>query len=148
MESQQPDFKSKGEKKIAYFLDQNSIKYQYEPALILESRMDKPRIWYPDFHLPDFKTYIEYFGMTGDLCYERGIKRKETAYARSGVNVISVYPWMFNENWKGYIMDELKRNVSRQHRNLSNKPYWISSQNQQQWYRSAPGYHRNWNKRY
>ena len=45
-------FKSKGERRIAYFLDSNSIKYKYEPGVLVDSVGQKPRIWYPDFYLP------------------------------------------------------------------------------------------------
>ena len=63
---QPPQFKSDGERKIANFLAENSIKYKYEP---------------------------------------------------SAMDVISIYPWMFKENWRGYIMQELERNMLRCYRN-------------------------------
>ncbi len=48
------NFKSDGERRIAYFLDTNLIKYQYEPGVLVNAAENKPRIWYPDFHLPEF----------------------------------------------------------------------------------------------
>ena len=51
-------FKSEGEKRIAYFLEENSIKYKYEPGVLVTHPKDKPRIWYPDFYLPEFAAYI------------------------------------------------------------------------------------------
>ena len=42
-------FKSGGERKIAYFLDENKIKYQYEKPMMVNSIENKTRIWYPDF---------------------------------------------------------------------------------------------------
>ena len=121
---QQPDFKSEGERRIAYFLDTNSIKYIYEPGVLVNSVQEKPRIWYPDYYLPEFKTYIEYYGLAGKQNYDRGIKAKESAYSKAELDVISVYPWMFKENWQEYIMKELKRNTSRRYKNLITKPYW------------------------
>ena len=50
-------FKSEGERRIAYFLDDNRIRYQYEPGVLVNTAYDKPRIWYPDFHLPEFASY-------------------------------------------------------------------------------------------
>jgi len=117
-------FKSEGERKIAYFLEKNSIKYHYESGVIVNAYKDKLRIWYPDFYLPEFKTYIEYYGLAGNQNYDRGIKVKESAYSKVGLDVVSVYPWMFKENWQKYIMKELKRNTSRRYRNLMSKPYW------------------------
>ena len=93
-----PVLRSEGERRIAYFLESNSIKYHYEPGLLINSD-EKPRIWYPDFYLPEFGAYIEYFGLVGSQNYDRGIKRKETLYFKTGLAVISVYPWTFAGDW-------------------------------------------------
>jgi len=119
-----PIVKSKGERRIADFFDNNSIKYQYEPGVLINSAENKTRIWYLDFYLPEFGVYAEYYGMAGDKNYNQGIKVKETAYSKNGLEVIPVYPWMFSEDWQGYIMRELKRTVKRRYRNLKAKPYW------------------------
>jgi len=42
-----PDFKSEGERRIASFLQNNTIRYQYEPGVLINSVCNKPRIWYP-----------------------------------------------------------------------------------------------------
>ena len=52
-----PIFKSEGERRIAYFLDTNLIKYQYESGLLVNAADEKTRIWYPDFYLPEFGSY-------------------------------------------------------------------------------------------
>ena len=117
-------FKSEGEQKIAYFLENSSIRYQYESAVLINSDKNKPRIWYPDFYLPEFKTYIEYYGLVGNHSYDTGVKAKESAYLKMGLDVIPVYPWMFKENWQKYIMKELKNVTAQRYRKLMNKPYW------------------------
>jgi hypothetical protein len=55
--------------------------------------------------------------------YDKGIKVKESAYLKSGLDVIPVYPWMFSEDWRGYLMRELKRRTIRSYRSLPTKPY-------------------------
>ncbi|MFC1814110.1 hypothetical protein ACFL03_15610 [Thermodesulfobacteriota bacterium] len=119
-----PDFKSEGERRIAHFLDSNAIKYRYEPSILVNSDEHRPRIWYPDFYLPEFGTYIEYYGLAGQKNYDHGIKTKETVYSKMGMEVVPVYPWMFAENWQDYIMKELKRGTIRKYKNLKSKPYW------------------------
>jgi hypothetical protein len=42
-----PCFKSEGERRIANFLDKNSIRYQYERGLLLNPSDGRQRIWYP-----------------------------------------------------------------------------------------------------
>jgi len=136
-----PKFKSEGERRIAGFLDTNSIKYQYEPNILVNLNDHRPRIWYPDFYLPEFGSYIEYYGMAGQKNYDKGIKLKETVYSKMGMEVVPVYPWMFAENWQDYIMKELKRSTTRRHRNLKTKPYW-SEQNTRTYSNAKPTHFR------
>ena len=119
-----PNFKSEGERRIANFLEDTSIRYHYEPGILIHSDDDKPRIWYPDFYLPEFGAYIEYYGLVGRQNYDRGIKRKERVYSKMSLTVIPVYPWTFAENWQGYIMEELERTTVGRYRTLMSKPYW------------------------
>ena len=117
-------FKSKGERKIAGFLNENDIQYKYESGVLIYQTENMPRLWYPDFFLSEFSTYIEYYGMVGDPDYDRGIRVKETAYAQMGLSVIPVYPHMFSEDWQNYIMKDLKRNIECQYKTLMKKPFW------------------------
>lgn len=144
------DFKSEGERKIAYFLDANSFKYRYETGVLVRAGSEKTRIWYPDFYLPEFKTYIEYYGMAGNKCYDTGIKTKDSIYAKTGIDVIAVYPWMFAENWEGYIMRELKRGIYRKYRDLAQKPMWSNSKAASYINGSSPsmGYRKRLNRQY
>jgi hypothetical protein len=135
-------FKSEGERRIAYFLDNNSIKYQYEPGILVNTAEEKPRIWYPDFYLPEFGSYVEYYGLVGQKNYDKGIKTKERIYSKMGLDVIPVYPWMFAENWQDYIMKELKRSNIRKFKNLNAKPYW-SNQKTGTYNNSMPNHFRN-----
>lgn len=123
------NFKSEGERRIAYFLDRNSIQYRYEPGVLINSAYEKPRIWYPDFYLPEFNTYIEYYGLAGRKHYDRGIDRKNTIYTNMGLDVMPIYPWMLSGNWQGYLMRELKRSNVRKYKVLMSKPYWRNRRN-------------------
>jgi hypothetical protein len=119
-----PIFKSEGERRIADFLGSNSIKYHYEPGLLINSISQKPRLWYPDYYLPEFGAYIEYYGLVGRQNYDEGIKRKEIQYSKAGLEVIPVYPWTFDGNWQEYIMNELERITISRYETLKAKPYW------------------------
>ena len=147
---ERPKFKSDGERRIAYFLDYNSIKYQYEPGVLVNSVGNKPRIWYPDFYLSEFGAYIEYYGLAGGKNYDRGIKAKQSVYTKMGMAVISVYPWMFAENWQKYIIKELKRSTLRRYKNLTAKFYRTQHRSITHPYiHSSPRkYHGGFNKRY
>jgi hypothetical protein len=119
-----PSLKSEGERRIADFLEKNSVKYNYEQGVLVNFPYDKPRLWYPDFYLPEFGVYIEYYGLVGRQNYDRGIKIKEAVYSKMGLDVIPVYPWTFADDWGGYLMKELEQVTIKRYRDLMTKPYW------------------------
>ena len=55
--------KSYGEMDIANFLYQNGIKYIYEYPYEVDTRTYAHSQYHPDFYLPDYNIYIEYFGI-------------------------------------------------------------------------------------
>ena len=54
---------SYGEMDIANFLNHNGITYLYEHEYELDTRTDEHTQYHPDFYLPEYKIYIEYFGI-------------------------------------------------------------------------------------
>jgi hypothetical protein len=131
---------SEGEKRIARFLDDVLINYRYEDGVLIYDSKDKPRIWYPDFHLTEYGTYIEYYGLAANPEYGKSIRVKESVYAKNHVDVISMYPWMFAEDWQGHIMTELDRRIKRRYKGLKSKPYW--NRPSHTGYRSGPSFYR------
>jgi len=55
--------KSYGEMDIANFLSQNGISYIYEHPYHIDTRTDEYAQYTPDFYIPDYDIYIEYFGI-------------------------------------------------------------------------------------
>jgi hypothetical protein len=78
---------SDGERLIAEWLAANSIAYRYDERFrIVEGSAIRP-----DFYLPEFDVYIEYWGMdTAD--YKIGMLKKQKLYQQEGKRVISLYP--------------------------------------------------------
>lgn len=77
---------SDGERKIVEFLSKNKITYRYDERMrIIEGYAVRP-----DFYLPEFDLYIEYWGMdTTD--YKIGMLKKLKLYQQEGKKLISVY---------------------------------------------------------
>ena len=84
------EVRSKAEKVIADWLYQHGVRYSYEhPAFDAWGSC----VGVPDFYLPDFGVYVEYWGLVGaDRGYARKMERKKERYLRSGVRVVSLYP--------------------------------------------------------
>ena len=55
--------KSYGEMDIANFLFSNGITYEYEKEYEIDTRTKERFQYYPDFYLPNYGCYIEYFGI-------------------------------------------------------------------------------------
>jgi len=82
--------RSHSEKVIADWLSRNGIRYTYEyPAFDRKGSM----ISRPDFYLPDYDVYVEYWGLAGTSWrYDRRMNWKMAEYHRNGVRYVSLYP--------------------------------------------------------
>ena len=109
--SMRNEYKSKGERTIASFLDSVKIKYNYEPGILIKDR-GYNRIFYPDFGLPRYDVFIEYFGIENDPVYDEGTRYKLKTFKENDIDVISLYPATLKGNYQEYILNELHRNVS------------------------------------
>jgi len=78
---------SDGERAICEILTAESILYRYDERFrILDGYAIRP-----DFYLPEFDVYIEYWGMeTAD--YKIGMLKKQQLYQQQGKRLISLYP--------------------------------------------------------
>ena len=76
---------SRGEKLIADFLEAEHIAYEYDARYMIAG---DTRIR-PDFYLPEFDIYIEYFGMNTPEYRDRMLK-KRILYQRAGKKLVSV----------------------------------------------------------
>jgi hypothetical protein len=88
--------KSGGEKMIADYFYNNNIRYVYEKSAMAAS--SNRWISRPDFYLPDYDVYVEYWGMVNTdqdntrREYIKGMEWKMAKYHENGIKFISVYP--------------------------------------------------------
>jgi len=76
---------SRGEKRIGDWLSRNAIAYEYDERMIVAG---DTRIR-PDFYLPEFDLYIEYWGMDTPE-YIDNMRHKRILYQREGKKLISL----------------------------------------------------------
>ncbi len=84
------------ERVIADYFSRSGIRYVYEqPAM---RRWGFRRISRPDFYLPDYGVYVEYWGLVdlpNNLArsrYERSMRWKMEQYRSNGIRFVSLYP--------------------------------------------------------
>jgi len=94
---------SRGEKLIADFLEQEGIRYVYDERY----RIAGDTMIRPDFYLPEFDLYIEYFGMDTPE-YRDNMLKKRFLYQRAAKKLVSV-SYKDNDN----LIEALRRKLSR-----------------------------------
>ena len=88
--------RSNSERIIADYFTRSSIRYAYEqPAM---TRWGFRRISRPDFYLPDYGVYVEFWGLvnlpnnSARSRYERSMRWKIAQYHKNGIRFVSLYP--------------------------------------------------------
>lgn len=117
--------KSYGEMDIANFLTQNGIQYIYEHPYKVDTRTSESGQYNPDFYLPEYDIYIEYFGinkdgevpsyfkgvngMTATQSYQASMKWKRETHSTNDTILIECYAY---EKFDGVLLDNLKEKLS------------------------------------
>ncbi len=78
---------SEGERQIAEELAALGLVFRYDNRF----RIIKGYAIRPDFYLPEFDLYVEYWGMEGNLDYEIGMMEKKKLYQQAGKKLVSLY---------------------------------------------------------
>lgn len=133
--------KSYGEMDIANFLFRNGVKYVYEKEYEVDTRTENRAQYYPDFYLPDYQIYIEYFGIdrdgkvpayfsaTGDVNaasneYKEGIKWKRKVHKENNTKLVECYAYEKSEgNLVENLSDKLK-NIGVKYAPVSAEEIW------------------------
>lgn len=119
--------KSYGELEIANYLFINSINYEYEREYEYDTMTDEYNQYTPDFYLPEYGIYIEYFGIDekGNVApfiksvhgknpsdeYNESIKWKRSIHKKNNTKLIELYYYEKKDNKLiEKLEEELKRN--------------------------------------
>lgn len=107
------EVKSNAERIIADYLTKNNIRYEYEREVKGRNLMFSKQISHPDFYMPDYDVYIEYWGLVNAddeklrSEYIRNMKWKMAQYYKYKIKFISIYPdnlqnldWIFRKKFK------------------------------------------------
>jgi len=87
------DVKSTRERIIARFFAENGIRYEQETVGERNGRVFGRIFAKPDFYLPDFDIYVEYWGFVhASREYVKKMRRKMRVYNRHDIRFISLFP--------------------------------------------------------
>ena len=92
-------YDSKGEVKIAAYFKRKNVAFEHHPTIKVERFWWKISIPFgsikiePDFYLPEFDVYVEYWGMINDPKYkEEQYDKKKKLYKDNDLEMLSLYP--------------------------------------------------------
>ncbi len=108
--------RSHAEQQIADYFTKNGIRYVYEWGAQTDALIFKRTFAHPDFYLPDYNVYVEYWGMLGtSRQYEKTMKWKMAQYHRNGIKFISLYEknlenldWVFRAKFRKVVGVDLR----------------------------------------
>lgn len=116
--------KSYGEMDIANFLAQNGVEYIYECPYGIDTRTKENTQYQPDFYLPKYNIYIEYFGInkngevpayfngskgkTATQVYQESMNWKRELHKANNTTMIECYAY---EKFEGTLLDNLKKKL-------------------------------------
>ncbi len=116
--------KSYGEMDIANFLTRYGIRYIYEDPYRIDTRTEDYGEYRPDFYLPDYEIYIEYFGIdrngqvpdyfegregkSASQTYNEGIEWKRQIHKSNGTLLIECFAY---EKKEGELLANLKKQL-------------------------------------
>lgn len=116
--------KSYGEMDIANFLMQNGVAYIYEQPYKVDTRTSEYGQYTPDFYLPEYDIYIEYFGinkkgevppyfrgnhgMTATQTYQASMEWKRETHNANDTILIECYAY---EKFDGVLLEKLKERL-------------------------------------
>lgn len=126
--------KSYGEMDIANYLLQNGVAYKYEAEYKIDTRTSEYGQYHPDFFLPDYGIYIEYFGidkngnvpdwfygkngMSATQAYRESMEWKRTLHRDNESILIECYAY---EKLDGTLLSNLEKCLLENGVNLSPK---------------------------
>lgn len=112
----QEKMKSYGEVEIANFLFLNGIKYEYETPYRVDTRTKEFGQYKPDFYLPEYDIFIEYFGIDRNgnppdyfqNDYVASINWKRELHKTNGTVMIEAFAY---ENFEGTLTSLLEKKL-------------------------------------
>lgn len=118
--------KSYGEMEIANYLFSNNIKYEYEKDYKINTKTNEYKQYQPDFYLPDYDIYIEYFGIDRNKNvpdyfeskhgkspkeeYNDSIAWKKSTHKKFNTILIDLY---YYDNKEGNLLSNLEKHLKK-----------------------------------
>lgn len=102
------------EKKVAAYLKEVGVRWEYEKPLFLIDQFNKPRIYVPDFFLPELNTYLEVIG--SKVNFDKKHRYQKQAYEKNDIQII--YVKTYESGWDAKLSDDIYEYLHKMTKNL------------------------------
>jgi hypothetical protein len=92
------------EKEVADYLHKINLYWLFEHPIFVIDEKNRPRVWTPDFYLPELGIYIEVCG-EDRKCYSY----REKIYKKNRIPIIFIHQFKKEKNWKNFLKCEIVR---------------------------------------
>ncbi|MEK6925655.1 MAG: hypothetical protein AABW50_00090 [Nanoarchaeota archaeon] len=89
---------SKPEREVATYLQELNLYWKYEHPIFVYDEKERPRVWTPDFFLPELGIYVEVCGVDRD-----DYSYREEIYKKNRVQVIFIHFYKEENGWKKFL---------------------------------------------
>jgi len=90
------------EKKVATFLTDLGIWWDFEQPIYVKDEKERPRLWTPDFYLPELGVFVEVCGAD-----RRDYSYRQEIYEKNKISVIFVHTYK-HDKWQGHLISKIR----------------------------------------
>lgn len=92
---------TQAEIKVAHFLADQGIWWNFEQPIYVRDDKERPRVWTPDFYLPELGVYIEVCGTD-----KRDYSYRKKIYEKNKIPVVFIHTYKADK-WENYLIKEI-----------------------------------------
>ena len=89
---------TRAEKEVADYLQEINLYWLFENPVFILDEKERPRVWTPDFYLPELGIYIEVCGQER-TCYDY----RKDIYKKNRIQIIFIHQFKKENDWKEYL---------------------------------------------
>ena len=93
------------EKEVADYLKYLNVYWEHEQPVFVRDDRDRPRVWTPDFYLPELPIYIEVCGAERKESYDY----RKKIYFKNSLDVAFVKTYEPKDRWKHYLKEYISK---------------------------------------
>lgn len=105
---------SASEEHVSDYLTELRLHWIYQSPVFIYDERKRPRVWTPDFYLPELGIYIE---VCGSERFNYSYRKK--IYQKNGYLVIFIHYYKEKNKWKSFLVKRIREIEDQRHNEAS-----------------------------